>query len=340
MKINRKELLAALEAVRPGIANKEIIEQSTLFVFQGGRVYAYNDMIAISHAAPKELKGAVQSIELHKLLARMSDEEIDIETTDKEFLVKGVRNKAGIALQADITLPVLDVNDKKTWLTLPEGFAAAVKFCLFSASADMTKPALTCVHIDGKFVQTCDNFRLTQYELPGKGIKAAILIPASACSELVKYKPTHYAADENWIHFTNASGTEFSCRTVDEKFPDLTSFVERKSKYKIQFHEDTATILDRAIVFLSDDRGALQYVKVIVDDGRMTIRAEGSAGWFEEKVRVKYKGETIEFMINPIFLKDMLGLLRDVSMDEGKAVLKFEGENFVHCCAVVEGATK
>jgi len=38
MKINKKELKEALEIVKPGLANKEMIEQSTSFAFLKGKV--------------------------------------------------------------------------------------------------------------------------------------------------------------------------------------------------------------------------------------------------------------------------------------------------------------
>jgi DNA polymerase III sliding clamp (beta) subunit (PCNA family) len=339
MKTNRNELIAALEAVKPGIASKELIEQSTAFVFQAGRVYTYNDMIAVSHPCPPGLAGAVQSKELHALLKRSADDELEITTTETEMLVRGKRNKAGIALQAEITLPIAEVGTKKTWTALPEGFAAAVKFVLFSASDDMTKPWSTAVHINGHTIETCDNFRLTRYLLqvekgkPSK-LNTDVLIPALACAVLVGYAPTHYSIDDQWAHFMNKQGTEFSCRIVADKFPDLSPFVDRKWEHEIEFHADTAAILDRACVFLAD-KNVHPTVSIKVASGRMIVAAKGAAGWFEETVRVTASKTEFEFVIDPQALKDMLPLLKDCELSDDGSVLKFEGEAFIHCCATV-----
>ena len=48
MKINKKELQEALERVKPGLASRELIEQSTSFAFMRDRVVTYNDEISIS----------------------------------------------------------------------------------------------------------------------------------------------------------------------------------------------------------------------------------------------------------------------------------------------------
>jgi len=338
VKINRKELLAALEAVRPGLAARDLIEQSTAFVFRDARIYTYNDVVAVSHPCPAGLAGAVQSKELHALLTRLTDDDIEVETTADEMLVRGKRNKAGVALQAEITLPINEVGGKKTWTALPQGFAAAVKFVLFSAGADMTKPWSTAVHVAGHAVETCDNFRLTRYLLQVKKgvvskIDADLLIPAAACTDLVKYAPTHYSADDQWIHFMNAAGTEFSCRIVADKFPDLSPFVDREWQHEVEFPVDTAEILERAQVFLVGDKNIQPVVSVKLSSGRLTVSAKGAAGWFEEVVRVVASKEAFEFLINPNALADMLPLLKDCELSADKSVLKFEGENFIHCCA-------
>ena len=52
--MKKAELIKALEAVRPGLANKEMIEQSTSFAFMKDRVVTYNDEISISYPKPKQ----------------------------------------------------------------------------------------------------------------------------------------------------------------------------------------------------------------------------------------------------------------------------------------------
>lgn len=337
MKINRQELITALEATRPGLAAKEIVEQSTAFVFREGRVYAYNDMIAVSHPCPKDLAGAVCSNELYKLLARSTDDELDVETTADEIIIKGKRNKAGISLQAVITLPIDEIGVKKVWKTLPTGFTEAVKFTLFSAGDDMTRPAMTGVHITESIVETCDNFRLTRWTLGKRDrFDGDLLLPAAACAELVRYMPTHYALTDGWAHFTNKAGAEFGCRTIAGEFPDLLPFVNREWKHEIEFASDTADILDRAAVFLLGDKTVHPMVTVKVSSGRMTISVKGVAGWFEETVRVTASKDGFEFVIDPQALKDMLPLLKDCKLSADGSVLKFEGEAFIHCCATVQ----
>jgi hypothetical protein len=49
MKIQKTNLIQALEKVRPGLSAKEAILQSTSFAFLNGCVVTYNDEISLSH---------------------------------------------------------------------------------------------------------------------------------------------------------------------------------------------------------------------------------------------------------------------------------------------------
>ena len=62
--MNREDILEALEIVKPGLASKEHIEQSTCFAFKNGKVMTFNDEISVSH--PVEgldgLEGAIKRL--------------------------------------------------------------------------------------------------------------------------------------------------------------------------------------------------------------------------------------------------------------------------------------
>ena len=59
MKINREELLNQLESVLPGLSTREIIEQSSCFVFMNKEVITYNDEISCSHKSRLDIEGAI-----------------------------------------------------------------------------------------------------------------------------------------------------------------------------------------------------------------------------------------------------------------------------------------
>ena len=92
--MKKAELIKALEAVRPGLANKEMIEQSTSFAFMKDRVVTYNDEISISYPIQDlDLTGAIKAEELYAFLSKAKTEDIDVEITDAEIRLKAGRER-------------------------------------------------------------------------------------------------------------------------------------------------------------------------------------------------------------------------------------------------------
>ena len=106
MKINREELLKVLDAVAPGLATKGLIEQTQSFIFKDGFVMTYNDEISIRHSFTGPFEGAVKAVELHQLLNKTKEKELEFEATQNELLIKGKRTWAGIRLEEKISLPL------------------------------------------------------------------------------------------------------------------------------------------------------------------------------------------------------------------------------------------
>lgn len=333
MNINREQLMKTLALVRPGLATKENIEQSTSFVFMDGRVFTYNDEIAVSHPVDFGMDGAVSATEFFNLLSKTKESELTAEVTESGLVIKGKKYKASIRLQAEITLPIDQISPPDKWNELPEDFADAVKFCLFSLGRDMTKPVLTCIHADADVVESCDGFRLTRRFFEKSAFDKPILIPGNAAKDLTSYKPTHYSVVGGWLHFKTAEDTMFSCRTFDQlEFPNLDKFISDEGG-KLKFPSDMKETLDRAGIFSNSSNR--DHVKIALKEGEMVVRGEGETGWFEEVCRVRYKGEPCHFFLAPQFLQTVLDINDEALVSTGS--LQFESDAFIHVVSLIAG---
>ena len=335
MKVSRKDLLQVLSAVQAGLATKEILEQSTSFVFADGFVYTYNDEIAISAPIDVDFEGAVQAAEFLKLLNKTPDTEIDLEATDAGLVVKSKKYTATIKLAAKILLPIdkLDIPDK--WSKLPSDFAKAVGFCLFSVSTDMTKPALTCIHAFDNRVESTDNYRLTIRKFDKKYFKEPLLIPANAAKELTSFNATQYSAADGWIHFSTDDDVVFSCRTYLElAFPILEKVIELKNPGELKFPADVEEALERTSIFSASALQIEQHITVSLDDKLLTLEGSGDAGKIKETARVRYKGDPCSFKINPGFLSTILKLKSTALVGDSK--LRFDDDTFTHVVALMQ----
>jgi len=333
--INREELLRILGTVKPGLANKELIEQATSFAFMGDRVVTYNDEISISHPLPDGVRitGAVEATGLYGLLQKLKKEKLSISISESELQITSGKAKAGIPLQSEVNLPVEEVGEPRKWKKMPEDLLELIHFASFACASDMSRPILTCVHVDEEgVVEACDNQRLSRSEL-GKPLPVhSFLLPASSAVQLVKYPCIRMAeSDRGWIHFKTEEGTVFSARVYEGEYPD-TSFLLDVQGPKIRFPKKLLSILDRAKIFARSDHLLDEFVEVTLGKGQMKIRAESELGWFEEELKMSYSGDPATFVINPTFLRDLCSKTGTGIMGENK--VKFVEDRGIHILAL------
>jgi DNA polymerase III sliding clamp (beta) subunit (PCNA family) len=330
MLIIKKSLQDALGIVKPGLAGKEVIEQSTSFAFLAGRVVTYNDEISLSHPVEGlDLEGAIESDKLYQFLARVKQEEIDIEISDTEIIVTAGKAKAGFPLQSEIKLPLDEELGKKgKWKPIPASFTKFVNMSIPSCSTVSTKPKLGCVHItqDG-IIEASDGYRITNCTLPeGETIQVhTFLIPSKSAKLMTQLNPTHIAEGKGWIHFKTEAGTILSCRILAaDEFPDTVPHLNVKG-VKIIFPKTITSIMDRAGVFSKDLGENTDSININLENKKLTVSARNSLGWFEEEVNARYEGNPIQFQIPPILLKDILSETQQGELTKNKLVFRGEG---------------
>lgn len=335
MKVEKKDLIKALEEVKPGLANKDIIAQSTSFIFQDGYITTFNDEIAISRPFNLDITGAVRANELYSLLSKTKDEAIEFEATENELKIIGKKSKAGIKLEPDVLLPADEIwNLEGGYSDLPATFLKSIRIASYCASTDMSRPQLTCVCIHDQYAVASDGFRIIRVDLGKRAkrtFKDPLLLSASAIKFLVKYPVIKFTTTPGWIHFSTETGLTFSCRAYGDSYPDVSEYLAVEGE-EFQFPDSTLEMLERTGIFTKENDG-VEFVKVTVENRKMTLKGEGNFGWIEETANCRYKGSKIEFLIDPLFLKDILKDLAKCVV--GDTALLFQGDNFEHVVSLV-----
>lgn len=329
MNLNKKELLEALEIVKPGLSTKEIIEQSTSFAFIKNRVITYNDEISISHPVKGlKLTGAIKADEFYKLLSKLKGDEIEMDIQESEVLLKAGKARAGITLQQEIRLPLEEVNKPEDWKVLPEKFCHHLRFAMGACSNDMSRPILTCVNIksDGT-VEASDSYRLVKAKCPKKTGVETFLLPATSASHVVKLQPTQICLGNGWVHFKTEVGTVLSCRVFEDNFPDITPHLGVKGT-KVEFPKTIKDVLERASVFAKRDHFLDEQINITIGGNRIKVKGESSAGWFEEECNMRYDKNPVTLLITPYLIQDILNETHECIISDGK--IKFEGEDWVY----------
>jgi DNA polymerase III sliding clamp (beta) subunit (PCNA family) len=331
------ELKRAVELVKPGIAKKEIIEQTTCVAFRKDHLFTFNDEVAVVVPLNSDITGAVPSDPLYKFLGKLPpDEEIKIEEQENELRFSCKRNRAGIRRSEDIKMLIDEwVPEPEEWVELNDKFSDSLRRVLFSCAIGGHKPILTCVHITDEFLESCDGFRLTRISCrmePGHGANADapmdLRIIGKSLESLPSYSPIQFGFTDNWIHFRNKDKVRYCVRLREAQYPDMDRFMEVQGSL-LEF-PDISNAIQWASIITDDTIKLDQTVDVILSKGKMTIRGEGPNGWAEESIRMKYSGDDITFMAHPIFLVEMVKLAQKVIL--GGESIKVEGDEggFVH----------
>jgi hypothetical protein len=321
--VNRKELIAALKAVKPGIAKQEIIEQSACIIFdaESKRAYTFNDEMACFIKLDIGITGAVVAATLLDLLEKLKDEEIDVSQNDTHFVIKCKRSEAGVQCDKEIRLPidVLEHPKKEDWQPLPENFKNAVVMAeSFVCTAD-TDFLMSSIHVTPTHIESTNMNQMCRYtiDLP---IKGSFLVRHGNLAAIIKIGVTRCAETENWFHFKGEGGLRASCRKFNEQYiEDFDAVLEKVG----QLSEGAGTGIGVVNVVLpaqlkDDIRAASMFskdnlngkdvltVRFSKEKQCIALKGEGLLGFFKSSVACEYSGEDISFAISPNLLLEIL----------------------------------
>ena len=323
MNINKTEILKALEVVKPGLANVELIAQATHFAFFKDRVVTFNDSISISCAINGlDITGAVRAEELYGFLKRAKGKEVNVEITDNELKLKAGRSKAGLTFQSDIEMPLEEISTKKDWHDLPDEFTDNLMFIKDCCSKEMSRGILTCVHVTDKFLEASDSLQLMRLAQEGWPF-GDYLIPAENIAEIHKIEPSQVAESDGWLHFKNLGGVEISCRVMPDKFPKTEHLFKVKGA-NVGFPKTMPEILERVMVFTKGDQQDEMEIKL--GKGKLLVNGKNDYGWFKEQASVKYDGKGGRFWISPVLLQNILKRSSKAILGDEK--IKFKGTDW------------
>ena len=340
--ISVQDLVTKLDAVAPGLSKKEILEQATHYIFSGERIITYNDKISVSTPYTEISESfSVKAEDFYKILKGISEDTVFFQLKDNMITLTTDSTEAELAITTEESTVVelyksLDIeNQKKKKIKDPAEFITALDFCKFCASKDLTADALFCVCVEGDKVMAADDIRVSVFNLKEKFPK--MLIPATMLGELTTYPLKEYAVAESWTHFFMENGTAFSCRTVDDDYPDMEEFLNETTESEnitpVALPAELRAVLETVIPMCKGDSEMEKIVEIAYNAKDVKLIAEKETG--KLKKTIKYNsGIDVSFMINPIFLKDIMGKCDTFNLLGDKSVIHFSAGSFNHIISV------
>jgi DNA polymerase III sliding clamp (beta) subunit (PCNA family) len=323
MIVDREELVAALKAVKPGIAKQEIIEQSACIIFdaESKRAYTFNDELACFIKLDIGITGAVVASTLLDLLGKLKDEEIEVSQDDTHFTIKCKRSESGVQCERDIRLPIdtLEHPNKEDWKRLPENFKNAVAMAESCVSTADTDIQMSSIHVTPTHLEAANMSQMCRFTID-MPITGSFLVRHGNLDSIAKIGVTHCAETENWLHFKGDGGLRISCRKFNEEYiEDFDSILEKIGSMSENADTGQRVVnvvlpsklkddVKTAAMFSKDNLSGKDVltVKLSKEKQCITLKGEGVLGFFKGKARCNYEGDDISFAISPNLLLEIL----------------------------------
>lgn len=345
MTISRKVLLDSLKKAMPGIeGGNPVLRGGDAFVFHDGKIFTYNDSIAVSiplgieGLVEEKIEGAVHADEFFKILSKFSADEINFTVTeDSTWFIKCGKSKVEMNLMDfDFQQRLKGVTpDEKAWQAIPEDFIESIGTCKMLSN----KTPMSGIYFGGKNVISTDGFQINTYIFKNDGETPVFWISDSSANELLKFPNIkEIQLDGTWVHFKAEDESIFSIKTLDEKkFPaekieKLMSISEPKDDdLSATFPEELFKAVDRADAFAMEisDHSA---IRLILTPEKIEVSAERSSGKYSEKIAwdndFKTKFDPITLYVDPVMMtfvakRSLKFFLSKIKSKSGKIVPRF-----------------
>lgn len=324
MRVNREELLSRLESLRPGLSSREVLEQSSCFVFKEGNAATFNGEVCCRCPTGLEpsFTGAVKSGPLLNILRKTPDDEIEVSEEGGAFFVRRKGGTTKFNVEADIHLPVEYVEQPKLWLDLHEEFCEAVGLVKECAGKQNANFAITCLHIHPKWIEATDTCQVIRYKIR-TGVNQSILVRRDSIKHICDMGMTEFSETDAWIHFKNASGLmmSFGRYPVDQEI-NLGKHLKTTGS-PLRFPKGIKLAAELAGEFSCENGVENNMVKVELEPGRMIIEGTGISGMHRERRKITYNGDHICFLISPKLLGDIVDRYNECQLADDR--LKVDG---------------
>lgn len=333
--INSKELLNALDKIKPALKINQFMDYAGLVIFTGENITAYGDDLTVCVPFKTNFKIALPADELTKLIKKISSKEVEMTLEENQLILKAGRTKAGFNIIAiDLgNLEFMDFKNINNWKPLPIDFTEALAFCHFSAANDASLGVLTNLCVEKNQVISSDDPRISQYIFEEElDIDLSILIPKKIAEFLSKIELKEISIGDSMIYYKDDDGVIYAHRVIADEFLDTSEFLNVEGE-EITLPKELLKSLNKAQIF-SDKIDNYQKVTVKIQKDCIVVRGEGIKGWVEDPVDLEEETDKqFEFLADPAHLIQILSKTQNAVINEN--VIMFGGDNFKHIVSLL-----
>jgi hypothetical protein len=336
MKISKEEITNILKQVMPAVEKKGLVEELSHLVFDGAYVLTYNDKIAVSYPVYSEqfdLNCGVVANDFEEAVKSVKTKEVELEVTNNGLIIQGGKTtttlpffdqKKIVELHASLNIAEVE----KKLLPTPQGLIEGLRVCKFSASDNVDSiKGMYAVRISDGVVFSTNGYQATRYITTESGFPV-VYVAKTFIDAIVNFEPVSMLATKTWLFFGNKDQGILACRTsnVGHVFPQNVDHVFPEFDEGFTFEENLSDELSTLEFFSSGESKTDKTIIVAIEDnGKCSLMSSSEKGNVVISTTVKdFKGERVEFHINPGALKEAISLGGIMRVDENSLAIKTE----------------
>jgi hypothetical protein len=343
MKVNRLDLLASLDAVRPAVGINALVPKYQTFNFCKGRVQATNGAMWINAPLPEgwDTDMTVVAEPFYRLISSMSQEQVTFELQDTGLVVSAGRVKGEFVVGDAVDPPLPAVNNILSQEQLGD-LLQGLDFCQYGASRDETMGTMCGVKVKDDSVWATDRYRILHRQLKSSiGIDCSI--PVQLVQYLLKVKNDIEAFD--FHSGENSSGVLYLKLEDDVYVWGYTLTGEYRDLSQFFPKDDSGELIELPSEFVGAIEKHLSFIREVptVDKAVLFTIGVDSCTTFSQKLSSisevertlseeitlssSRSGESFQFRINPVLLKDAMGVCWKFKFFPDATVVLFETED-------------
>lgn len=332
MKVKTKELRAVFDKIRSGIGVESVIEQAKAknITFDGKYAFTYNGSIGIFFPFKTDFVFSVPAVELIAIIADVSDDEIDIDVSNKLLKISGKNIKAELGGWSDVEDNTSLINRRVRFYKLPENLLDGLLLCSFATAKDIGS-VFNGICVFDDIIVGSDDLRVSCFKMKSK-VKTSFLIPLSSVLALKDFVLEKYGVEEGWLYLKGFEDILICVRLLDPEMKfDLGEDTLKYFKFEgkeIQFPENIKNLVGKAAVLAEGDFDIDKKITVKVEGNNIICIGKNDIGKISVDAKISSSGSNMEFVINPVFFQRVLS--ETVKAVVGRDRILFETENFKH----------
>lgn len=346
IKVKRNDFLNALRLVKPGAGRKtDNIPHDPfhLVLFDKGWIRTMNETLSVSCKFETGIQGGLPFDHLYTALKMMKSDDLSISSDKSQAVFRCGFSEIALNLidgntLSDSTLSgfnmkeAINLDDMK-WQPAPKNLLDGLKLSLLSAE-DTDFGRLAGIVITENLILSCDNYRISMYEMDDRLAGELIRIRTSTVKVLIKMKESyeHVSASEKWLHLKNDSLVVSlkQLPIVDYPLDDVLNAFNAKYHPEVyKLPTNLGQYIDRAEVLAGIGEGEMSFSAQISfksEDGKLVITGKNGAGSLSSKI--PWSGIMPKLTIDPHTLRELLKLTQSFKIGTDRQFVEFQIPNF------------